>query len=203
MRFPFRSLLLAAIAATLIMVQAVQGAGKPEDDLAAAIKTFFGKDFAADWQGIEGLPQLRWAPLPPKMLDNCLPDGGCFTRLGAGAIGDRKLAAVATGARTFVLNVYLRNMAAPFGETAVLAALKDAALSADLTRCPVKEGVGGIRWHRLRSEATNPGYLAIQSSCNGKPCETFVLTPGETLPPLQPTQEGIYTENCAAAPVRK
>ena len=186
-----RFVLVAALAAL-----SAWAAGKPEDELAGTIKTFLGKNFVNDWPGLEKLPKITWAALPPSALQNCLPDGGCFTRQGAAELGGRKLVAIATGARTMATNLYLRNMTSPFGEEAVLAALKEAALAPELARCPLKAGVGGTNWYRLAGGA---GVISIQTACNGKPCEGFVVTPGKDLPPLQPNQLRLYTEQCAAA----
>ena len=175
-------------------------AGKPEDELAGSVKTFLGKSFVNEWSGIETVRKITWAPLPPHALTNCLPDGGCFTRQGAALFGDRKLAVFATGAREIVSNIYLRNQSAPLGEAAVLAALKEAGLSSQLARCPMQEGVGGTNWYKLTGAAANPGVLSIQTACTGKPCEGFVLTLGAGLPPLQPNQLRLYTEQCSVAP---
>jgi hypothetical protein len=198
MRFKFLIFAIAAAFALLSLEPLLHAAGKPEDELAGTIKAFFNKNFVTDWAGLEALPGVKWAPLPPASLQNCLADGGCFARQGAAAIGGRRLVAIATGARTIVSNVYLRNVTAPFGEEAVVGALKEEGLSAELARCPVKAGVGGTNWYRLKSASTNPGYVSIQSSCNGRPCEGFVLTQGADLPPLQPNQLRLYTEQCSA-----
>src|SRR6267143_1754856 len=110
----FRISLIPAAVGTIWFFSTSQAASRPEDDLAVAIKTFFGKSFTPDWSGIEALPGVQWAPLPPTMLQNCLPDGGCFSRQGRTTIGGRNLAVTATGARGSVTNVYLRNATAPF-----------------------------------------------------------------------------------------
>jgi hypothetical protein len=133
------------------------------------------------------------------MLKNCLPDGGCFTRQGTAAFGGRNLVVIATGARSIVSNIYFRNATAPFGESAVVAALKQAGFSPELARCPVNAGAGGTNWYRLKNPKMNPGVLSIQLSCNGRPCEGFALTQGEDLPPLQPNQLRLYSEQCSAA----
>lgn len=198
MRFKFSLRILAATLASCCLLTAAHAAASPEDELVRSIKVVLGKNFNTDWDGLETLPGIKWAPLPPKMLQNCLPDGGCFTRQGSAAIGGRNLVVIATGARTIVSNLYFRNATTPLGEAAVVAALKRAGLSTELARCPVKSGVGGTNWYRLKSTSTNPGVLSIQSSCNGKPCEGFALTQGADLPPLQPNQLRLYSEQCSA-----
>ncbi len=189
---------IASIVALVCLVPPALAAATPEDALAEDVKIILGKSFNTDWDGLDKLPGIRWAPLPPTMLDNCLPDGGCFARQGRMTIAGRNLVVVASGARTIVSHVYFRNAASPIGEAAVLAALKRAGFSAELARCPVPNTIGGTNWYRLKSAATAPGYLSIQTSCNGKPCEGFAVSLGEELPPLQPKQLALYSEQCSA-----
>ncbi|MEO6981947.1 MAG: hypothetical protein ABI072_02400 [Edaphobacter sp.] len=191
------------LAVAVLSLQPVVSAASPETDLAGTIKLILSKNFAPDWQGIEKLPGIKWAPLPPTMLQNCLPDGGCFLRQGTLSIGGRNLAVLATGARSMVMHLYFRNAAAPIGEGAVVASLKQGGLSVELARCPVPNTTGGTNWYRLKSAATEPGYVSIQTSCNGKPCEGFTVSFGEDLPPLQPNQQRLYSEKCSATEDRK
>ncbi len=200
MRFPLSCAALVAAAAYLLFSSSARAAGKPEDDLAAVVKVFYSQSFTADWSGLEALPGVQWAPVPPTMLQNCLPDGGCFSRPGKAVIGGRNLVAVASGARTIVSNLYLRNATAPFGEAAVLTALNGAGLATELARCPVQGTAGGTNWYRIKGAGTNPGVLSIQTSCNGRPCEGFALSQGEELPALQPAQLKLYSEECSAPP---
>jgi hypothetical protein len=186
---------VAAVIAALLFAPSVHATA--EDDLVGVVTAPLAKDFVNDWRAIEKLRHLRWAPLPPNMLKHCLPDGSCFTRDGVAEIGGRKLTVLTTGARTMVGNYYFRNTGAPFGEAQVLAALQRAGFSAELKRCPVPGGIGDMNWYRLKSANVNLGYLSVQSSCNGKPCEGFVLTPYDALPPLQPNQLRLYSERCS------
>ncbi len=169
---------IAAVVASLCLLSVAHAASTPEDQFAATIKLLLAKSFNNDWEGLEKLPGIRWARLPPTMLDNCLPDGGCFTRQGTMSLAGRNLTVIASGARTIVSHVYFRNSGAPIGEPAVLAALKRAGLSAELARCPVAGGAGGTNWYRIKSAATAPGYLSIQTSCNRKACEGFAVSLG-------------------------
>jgi hypothetical protein len=169
-----------------------------EDDFTATIKLILNKNFVADWQGIEKLPGIKWAPLPPTMLQNCLPDGGCFTRQGMLVTEGRNLVVIATGARTIVTHIYFRNSTTPIGEAAILTALKAEGLSAELARCPARGSIGGTNWYRLNGMGSERGYLSVQTSCNGKPCEGFSVSLGEDLPPLQPNQLSLYSEKCSA-----
>lgn len=170
---------------------------QPEIQLAQTVKQILSKSFTSDWQGIEKLSGIQWAPLPPTMLTNCLPDGGCFTRQGTLILGDKKFLVLASGARTMVSHIYFRNATAPIGESAVVAALKQSGFSSELVRCPVPNTIGGTNWYRLKAAAAEPGYLSVQTSCNGRPCEGFIVSLGADLPPLQPAQLRLYSENCS------
>jgi len=193
---------LAAGLGSVVLLSALQSQTKPEDELAAIVKTYLSKDMVTDWRGIEKLPSIKWGPLPPKMLQHCLPDGGCFTRQGTAAVGGRNLVVMATGARTIVSNLYLRNGSAAFGEPAVLGALKAAGYVPELARCPIKSGAGGTNWYRLKSEGANRGVFSIQPPA-GQRSEGFVLSQSEELPTLQPNQVSLYSEQCTGDAERK
>jgi len=189
-------------AAVLALLAAFQSAPKPEQELALLVRTYLGMGLPMDWDGLEKLPKTRWAPLPVTMLKNCLPDGGCFARTGSATLGGKSMAVMVTGARTMVLNLYFRNTGAPVGEAAVVAALKQQDLTAELARCPVKGGAGSTNWYRLKGKVS-PGYLAIQTVGGAKPSEGFTLSFGEELPALQPNQLALYSEQCAPGAVQK
>lgn len=176
----------------------------PEGELADVVKTYLSMSLPTDWSGIEKLPGIRWAPLPPTTLQNCLPDGGCYTRTGTGTVGGRSLTVMATGARGLVLNIMIRNTGAPIGEPTLVAALKQAGLGAELARCPVRGGAGGTNWYRVKGSGS-PGILSIQAARPGRPNEGYVLSYGEKLPALLPNQLSLYSEQCdpgaAQAPV--
>ncbi len=182
---------------------ALQALQTPDQQLAGIVKTYLGMGLPTDWEGIEKLSNSKWAPLPPTSLKNCLPNGDCFARQGAATIGGSKLAVVATGARTMVMNLLFRNMSAPIGEPALLAALKQAGLTTDLARCPVKAGLGGTNWYRLKGPKLTAGYLSIQPAGPGRPNEGYLLSQGDELPALEPNQLARYTEQCAAGAERK
>lgn len=187
------------LAATALCIHHVSlAAGTPADELATFIQTFYGKAFTTDWKAVESLPGSQWAPLPPTSLQNCLPDGGCFARQGRVVIAGRTIALMATGARTIVSNVYLRNPGQPFGSEPLLASLKSLNLTTELARCPVEGSTGGTNWYKVKGGATSsPGVLSIQTSCAGRPCEGLVLTQGDALPGLQPNQVKLYSEQCS------
>jgi hypothetical protein len=189
-----------AIAAPLLLAFAAPP--KPEDDFAGLVKAYLGMSHPTDWEGIEQLPGIKWAPLPAASLKNCLPNGDCFARQGNATVGDRAMTVVATGARTMVIHLLIRNTSAPLGGPAIVAALKAAGYSADLARCPIKAGSGGTDWYRLTGAGGSPGLLAIQPATAGRAGEGYVLSAGDELPALQPNQLALYTEQCAPGAAR-
>jgi hypothetical protein len=199
-RYSGAAALAVALAAPLF---AVQAPAKPEEEFAGLVKAYLGLGLPTDWDGVDKLASTKWAALPPTSLRNCLPNGDCFTRQGTATLGGRNLVVVATGARTMVINLLFRNMSAPMGEPAVLAALTQAGLTADLARCPVKSGVAGTSWYRLKGANLAPGILSIQPAAAGRPNEGFVLSQGEDLPALSPNMLALYTEQCAPGAERK
>jgi hypothetical protein len=203
MRIKLRGGVTATTLASIGLLSAFQSAPKPEEDFVGIVKAYLGMSLPTDWDGLEKLPNMKWAPLAPTMLQNCLPNGDCFTLQGTAAVGGRNFTVVATGARTMVFHVLFRNMSAPLGEAAVVAALKQAGLTAELARCPIKRGAGGTNWYRLTGEGVAPGHLSIQAAGSRSSKEGFVLSQGEKLPPLQPNQLALYSEQCAAGAERK
>ncbi|MEP6591937.1 MAG: hypothetical protein ABJC19_12220 [Gemmatimonadota bacterium] len=195
---PHRTAIAAIPLLGAVLLAGAHARRSPEADFVAIVKAFIALDAPPSWDAIERLPTIRWAALPPTSLQNCLPDGGCFVRQGTATVAGRTLAVVATGARSMVLNLYFRNSGAAFGEAAVVAALKEAALSPALARCPLKPGSGSTNWYRL----TGPGYLSVQAATANRPMEGFVVGHGAELPRLQPNQLALYSEQCTAGAAR-
>jgi hypothetical protein len=111
--------------------------------------------------------------------------------------GGRSVTVIATGARTMVLNIYVRNTGTAFGEAVVVAALTRADPATELVRCPVKGGRGTTRWYKVKG-AKSPGFLSIQTVTGARPSEGFVLSYGTDLPALQPNQLAMYSLQCGA-----
>ena len=194
-------MILGAVA-SLALLSAFQSSAKPEDEFAGIVAAFLSKEFVTGWEGVEKLPGVKWAALPPVELRTCLPDGGCYTRQGALNIGGRNLMVVATGARNIVTHLFVRNPNAPLGEAAVLGALKSAGLVTELARCPLKVGAGGTNWYSVQGEKVESSHLSVQTSCNGRACEGFVLSRSDKLPPLLPAQLALYSDKCSAGAER-
>jgi hypothetical protein len=109
---------------------------------------------------------------------------------------------MATGARTMVLNLYVRNAGAPFGEPAVVAALRRADSTSELVRCPVKGGRGSTNWYKVKG-AKSEGFLSIQTVRGERPSEGYVISYGKELPKLQPSQLAMYSLQCAPGAEQK
>ena len=194
---------IAATTASVVTLSAFRHAATPEEELVALMKAYVTMNQPADWRGLEQLPGIRWAQLPPTSLTNCAPDGGCFVRQGVTSIGGRQIAVVATGARTMVFNVYLRNGGAPFGEDVVLGALRQVAVTTTLARCPIRGSRGTTNWYRLGGVSVSPTHLSIQPANNRRVGEGFVLSSGADLPRLQPNQLALYSEQCGTGAAQR
>jgi hypothetical protein len=195
--------MIAAVAlAALALSSTTQAGGNPDEAFARLVKAYLSMGLPAEWDGIEKLPGTKWAPLPPASLRSCLPNGDCYSRQGTIAVGGRNMIVVATGARTMVVNLLMRSASAPLGEPAVVAALLQAGVTAELARCPVRSGSSGTSWYRLKGAGLSAATLSIQPAAAGRP-EGFVLTQGDQLPALQPNQLAMYTTQCAAGEERK
>ena len=196
MRIGYSIGVMAALAGVMVAPAASIDPDSPETDLAGIVKAYLGMSLPIDWAGLEQLPGIRWAALPPTALRNCLPDGGCFTRTGTANLSGRPMTIMVTGARTMVRNIMIRNTGAPIGEVALVTALKQAGLGAELARCPVRGSAGSTSWYRLKASALSPGYLAIQAGRPGRPGEGYVISFGPELPALLPNQLALYSEQC-------
>lgn len=185
---------VVALAAGLWSAQGFS-AGRPEDDFAVVVKalTVHGED----WRSIEAIPAIRWAPLPPKMLENCLPDGGCFTRGGRAMLGDRQVSVMATGARTMTSNVYFKNSGAHVGEAALVQGLSRAGLQPVLARCPAKPGAIS-KWWRIKTGGHVTGFVSRTVACGAAQCEGLAFHSGDQLPGLDPRELALYSESCGA-----
>jgi len=193
----------ACFAIVMAVACAAAHAQSAEDQLAQVVVALMqpagSEGSYGDWLQIEAVKQIRWEPLPPKMLDDALPDGSYFTRRGLANLGGRPFGVVATGARTMVINIYFRNVGkSPVGEPAVVGALQKQGFSLDLARCPIKGSAGaGNKWWRFQGPNKRPAYFNSQTDCNGTKCEGYALLLGETLPTMTPQQQRFYTDRCS------
>lgn len=169
-----------------------------EDELANVVGAFTAT--LVDWRTIEGVRAVRWAPLPPTMLQNCLPDGGCFSRAGNAVIGGRPTTVLATGARTMVGNVYLRNNGPAYGEAAIVEGLRRAGWQPQLARCPVRANnpVHNSKWWRI-SRGGTVAHVSLTIACGARRCEGIGIHGGAELPSLDPAELSQYSTTCNAA----
>ena len=49
----------------LALLTAFQSSSQPKEEFAGIVAAFLSKEFVADWQGVERLPGVKWAALPP------------------------------------------------------------------------------------------------------------------------------------------
>lgn len=189
----------AVLAALALAVTAAPAFAQPaaEDELATLVGAFTNP---GDWRTIESVRTVRWAPLPPTMLQNCLPDGGCFTRAGNAVVGGRPLTVLATGARMGVGNVYLRNNGPAYGEAAIVEGLRRAGWQPQLARCPIRPGnpVHNSKWWRI-SRGQTVAHVSLTIACGARRCEGVGVHGGPELPPLDPAELSQYSTQCNAA----
>jgi hypothetical protein len=117
-------------------------------------------------------------------------------------LGAKTVNVAATGARSIVTTLLVRNPAPFLGEARVLEALHAASITTTLARCPVAGAAGSTHWYRLAGE-TVAGFLAIQTRCAGAACEGFTLSRGDRLPNISTAQAALYSESCNAGEERK
>lgn len=188
---------IAPLAILLGLACTALAADKAAEDAAALLKDLM--THAEDWQSIESVKGVAWQKLPPKMLENCLPDGGCFTRSGAAKVGGKPVNLLVTGARTMTSNFYIKNNGAHIGESALLEAMKAAGLGPVIARCPLKanDATHNSKWWRVKSgQAT--GYASLTYACGAKRCEGIGYSVGADLPKLDPAELAMYSEQCTA-----
>jgi hypothetical protein len=171
--------------------------------LGVITRDFLSASASNDWSWLETLPGFRWAPLPPTSFTNCLANGHCFARQGTVTLDGRSVLAMATGARTIVAALFLRNQGVTLGEQGVMASLEAAGMTAVLARCPVRAGTAATSWYRLTGEGLTAGFLALQPAAPGRPNEGITITRGDELPTLQPNQLALYSETCGDGEPRK
>jgi hypothetical protein len=193
---------VAAIVASLVLIGfggAALAAGKAGDDVAGLIKSLMTHG-GADWDSIDDVKAITWKPLPTTMLQDCLPDGGCFTRSGSAKIGGQPVTLLATGARTMVFNFYIKNSGPHVGEAALVAALKGAGLGPVLARCPLKpnDAEHNSKWWRVKNGEAK-GFVSLTYSCGAKRCEGVGYSAGADLSKLDPGELAMYSEQCAAS----
>lgn len=151
-----------------------------------------------DWRFIEKAPGIRWAALPPEMLDKPLADGQLFRRNGTSTIGGQPFKIMTTGTRTMVFNHYFKNEGRALGEDSVLSALQASGLSVTAIRCSIDKNLIAPTWYRLSGDSKQTALLRIvQSHGKATPWEGFNLSLDASLKPITVQESKIWIDRCA------
>jgi len=190
------SLARCAIIATVLFSSAAAAAPDPAAALAEFIKPLLvlPADSGGAWEDLEKVPAVRWAAGPPTMLDKPSPDGNFFARPGQATVGGRSLGIVASGARSMVFSIYLRDSAPPMEPEALIAGFRQAGFVVTPARCPISPGgTAPRRWYRLSMARKKPAILYAGPLRSGGSGYTLYLN---DLPPLTPSEAALYTDKC-------
>lgn len=151
-----------------------------------------------DWLFIEKAPHVKWAALPPDMLDKPLANGQFFRRNGTVAVGGQSLKIMAAGARSMVMNHYFKNEGRPLGEETVVAALRGSGLTVTAARCGINKSLLAPTWYRVSGNGKRAALLWVaQPRGAASPWEGFNLALDANLPPLTAQERAVYTDRCA------
>lgn len=161
------------------------------------IPSSMGANTFYDWIDLKNTPTLQWAPLPPMLLDKPLSDGNYFKRNGVAKVAGQSLQLFASGARMMVMGYHVKNTAAPIGEMPLLSALKQAGFTVTLARCPIQPNLPIPKWYKIAHAGKQPAFLLIiPASLTAQHWEGFMLNLSDTLMPLTPAEQKIYTNRC-------
>lgn len=178
----------AAAAAFLLLGGAASAQGDPSAAaLAAMIKPLLilPSDSGASWDDLEKDPAIRWGA-GPVMLDKASPDGNFFARPGQATVAGRALGVIASGARSVVVSVYIRDPAPPIEPEALVASFRRAGFAVVPARCLVDPRASAPRrWYRLSLAKKKPAFLYSGPLQSGGSGYTLFLN---DLPPAEPGQ---------------
>jgi len=153
-------------------------------------------DSAASWEDVGKAPGFRWGQ-GPVMTERPSPDGNFFARPGQATLSGRTVTAVATGARTMVFSIYLRDPSPSLAPEALVAGLREAGYAVTPARCPLDpRSAAPRRWYRLAMAKKKPAFLYAGPTQSGGAGYTLFL---DTLPAMTQAEAGLYTDDCAAA----
>jgi hypothetical protein len=167
--------------------------------LVSLIKPFLiAKDQSVgDWTKLDANKAVTWGP-GPSMQDKPSPDGNFFVRPGRGQIDGRALDVLATGARSGVFSVYIRDPGAMADAAATAGAFKQAGYTVSLARCPINPQLAAARrWLKLTAPGKKPAFLAVGPLNSGGAGYTLYLA-DDTLAALTPKEQAVYTDSCPA-----
>ena len=195
--FPAAGLAIALIASSGWAAAAPDAAAA----LPSLIKPFLvpakGLGTVGDWSTLEANKAVTWAP-GPSMQDKPSPDGNYFVRAGRGQAGGRPLDVLATGARSGVFSVYIRDPGATANAASTASEFRQAGYVVSLARCPINpQAATAKRWLKLTAPGKHPAFLSVGPLASGGAGYTLFLA-DEQLPPLTAKDAGVYTDSCAA-----
>jgi hypothetical protein len=153
-------------------------------------------DSGGAWDDLEKHPAIRWGA-GPVMSSRASPDGNFFARPGQASVSGRTLTVVATGARSMVFSVYLRDPAPLGDQDALPAGLRQAGFTVAPARCKIDpRGAAPRRWYRVVLARKKPAFLMAGPLASGGSGYTLYL--GD-LPPMTQAEAGLYTDDCGGA----
>ncbi len=131
------------------------------------------------------------------MQDKPSPDGNYFTRPGRGMASGRPLDVLATGARSGVFSVYIRDPRATSNADGTAAEFRQAGYAVSLARCPINpQAATAKRWLKVTAPGKAPAFLSVGPLVSGGAGYTLFLA-DEQLSPLTGRDATLYTDNCA------
>jgi hypothetical protein len=196
--------LFPAAALTLVLVTTACPAAAAPDaaaTLPSLIRPFLvpakGLGTVGDWSTLEANRAVTWGP-GPTMQDRPSPDGNYFVRPGRGQAGGRPLDVLATGARSGVFSVYIRDPGATANAAATASAFRQVGYGVSLARCPINpQAATAKRWLKLTAPGKRTAFLSVGPLASGGAGYTLFLA-DEQLAPLTAKEAGVYTDSCAA-----
>src|SRR3569623_272658 len=116
-------------------------------------------DSGGAWDDLEADRAIRWGA-GPTMLNKPSPDGNFFARPGQAALPGRAVTVVASGARSMVFSVYIRDPAPPLAPEVLVAGLRQAGFAVTPARCPADpQSAAPRRWYREALARKKPAFL--------------------------------------------
>jgi hypothetical protein len=195
----FASLARQALAAAALLFATTAYAADPTATaLAQLVKPLLilPADSGGAWEDLEKAPAIRWGA-GPVMLSRASPDGNFFARPGQATVSGRPLSVVASGARTMVFSVYLRDPAPPMAPDTLVAGFREAGFAVAPARCPRDpRGAAPRRWYRLALARKKPAFLYAGPLQSGGAGYTLFL---DRLPAMTQSEAALYTDDCAGA----
>ena len=198
-----RALELVTVLAAMVVFAASEpsrAAPEPSPALPSLVKPFLlpakGLGTVGDWAALDANKAATWGQ-GPTMQAKPSPDGNYFVRPGRGQTDGRPLDVLATGARSGVFSVYIRDPGGAADAGATAAAFRKAGYSVTVARCPIDPAAPATarRWLRLTAPGKRPAFLSAGPLASGGAGYILFLADDE-LPALTPKEAGMYTDSC-------